>query len=171
MSEKRPSWFIEDKEEEDSSTEEKRPSWFIEDKEEEDSSTEDTLSYLPKGVTSGEYTPTTMVEDDRLYEPIKEYMDLRYGLQSTEDKSRKQVVARFLNNRRGSLVGNSVRAISEADFLYDIRNDETKMATAGRAYGVYQNMINTVTGGKSTTLGEKTDAIVDGIRAAVLARG
>ena len=166
--EKRPSWFIEDKEEEDSSTEEKRPSWFIEDKEEEDSSTEDTLSYLPKGVTSGEYTPTTMVEDDRLYEPIKEYMDLRYGLQSTEDKSRKQVVARFLNNRRGSLIGNSVRAISEADFLYDIRNDETKMATAGRAYGVYQNMINTVTGGKSTTLGEKTDAIVDGIRAAVL---
>ena len=121
---------------------------------------------VPKGVIAGEYTPSSMVEDDRLYKPIKEYMDLRYGIQSTEGQSRQKIVDRYINNRRGNMIGNSVRALSEADFLYDIRNDEKKMAIAGRAYGIYQNMANSLTSDKAS-LGEKVDSVVDGVRAAV----
>lgn len=115
--------------------------------------------YLPEGVTQGSYTQDTMVEDDRLYQPIHEFMKLRYGLQSVEGKSRTEIVDQFLNNRRGNAFGNSVRAVSEADFLYDIKEDPNKLAKVGKAYGIYENMADLFS--DETTPWERAEGIMD----------
>lgn len=131
-----------------------------------DSDMQPQESYIPSGFTAGEYTQDSMVENDSLYQPIYDYMELRYGLQAVEGQSREQIVDRFLNNRRGNAMGNSVRAISEADFLYDIKDDQDKLAKAGKAYGIYENMANMFS--EHTTGWERAEGIMDATRSVIL---
>lgn len=120
--------------------------------------TGEPTSFVPSGFTAGEYSENTMVEDG-LYQPIEEYMNLRYGIQATEGKSREDVVNKFLNNRRANAMGNSISALSEADFLYGIKDDQEQLAKVGRAYGVYENMAGLFS--EHTTAGEKAEVIMD----------
>jgi len=133
---------------------------FTPDTTEETASEEAPTSFVPSGFTAGEYSENTMVEDG-LYQPIEEYMNLRFGIQATEGKTREEVVNKYLNSRRGNAMGNSIDALSEADFLYSIKDDQEKLAKVGRAYGVYENMAGLFS--KHTTAGEKAEVVMDSV--------
>ena len=119
---------------------------------------EEPTSFVPSGFTAGKYSQDTLVEDG-LFQPIEEYMNLRYGIQATEGKSREDIVDKFLNNRRGNAMGNSVSALSEADFLYGIKDKPEVLAKVGRAYGVYENMAGLFSG--ETSGMEKAEILKD----------
>jgi hypothetical protein len=127
---------------------------------------EEDMAYIPPGVEAGSYSQETIPEDDRLYQPIVEFMELRYGLQAIEGKSKDEIVNRFLNNRRGNAMGNTIRALSEADFLYGIKDDPEQMAKVGRAYGIYENMAGLFDEG--TTGWEKAEIVMDSAREIIL---
>ena len=64
----------------------------------------------------GEYSANDLL-DDQFYQPIKEYMKLRFNVDEF-DTSREDIVNKYLNNMRGfGGVGNSHRAIGEISFL------------------------------------------------------
>ena len=114
----------------------------------------------------GTYSENEMVEDDRMFSIINNYMIDRYGLQSIEGQSRAKIVDDFLDNRRGVAGGNTVRGLSEMDYLNDIEDDEDKMAHAHAAAALYENMAGLYT--KETTLGEKVRGTGDFIRQGIL---
>ena len=48
----------------------------------------------------------------------------------------------YLNNRRGISIGNTVRGLSEMDYINNIQGDSDKVARAASAYQLYENMAN-----------------------------
>ena len=113
----------------------------------------------------GSYTQDDLVSNDSLYNPVRDFMVLRYGNQAVDGLERSEVVDRFLNNRRGVSSGNSVRGLSELDFLNEISEDSGAMATTGKAYNIYENMANVFSG--QTTLAEKAEGVMDFTRSAI----
>ena len=114
----------------------------------------------------GTYTENEMVEDDRMFNIINNYMLDRYGLQSVEGLSREKIVDDFLDNRRGVSAGNTVRGLSEMDYLNDIKDDQDKTANAAAAAALFENMAGLYSG--ETTLGEKVRGTGDYVRTALL---
>ncbi len=114
----------------------------------------------------GTYSENDMVESDSSFSIIENYMIDRYGLQSIEGESRAKIVDDYLDNRRGVAGGNTVRGLSEMDYLNDIEDDEDKMARAHAAAALYENMAGLYT--KETTLGEKVRGTGDFIRQGIL---
>ncbi len=114
----------------------------------------------------GTYSENDMVESDSSFSIIENYMIDRYGLQSIEGQSRAKIVDDYLDNRRGVAGGNTVRGLSEMDYLNDIEDDEDKMARAHAAAALYENMAGLYT--KETTLGEKVRGTGDFIRQGIL---
>jgi len=114
---------------------------------------------------AGTYSQDDMVGDS-IYPIIEDYMLDRYGTQSVEGKSKEDVVDMYLNNRRGVSVGNTVRGLSEMDYINNIQGDSDKVARAASAYQLYENMANLYS--KETNLGERVEGTVDFIRSAVL---
>jgi len=114
----------------------------------------------------GTYSENDMVESDSAFSIVENYMIDRYGLQSIEGQSRAKIVDDYLDNRRGVAGGNTVRGLSEMDYLNDIEDDEDKMARAHAAAALYENMAGLYT--KETTLGEKVRGTGDFIRQGIL---
>jgi len=114
----------------------------------------------------GTYTENEMVEDDRMFTIINNYMLDRYGLQSVENKSREKIVDDFLDNRRGVSAGNTVRGLSEMDYLNDISGDEEKIGRAAAAAALFENMAGLYS--RETTVGEKIRGTGDYVRTALL---
>ena len=119
---------------------------------------EEVVEALP---TSG-YSESDLTRDE-FYTPILEYMTDRYG-EHMSDYSRDEVVEKFTNNMRGFAGGNSVRAVSEIAHLNNIGDDEDRMARAGKAYSIYENMESLF---GDTTLGEKGEIVGDFTRSAL----
>lgn len=115
---------------------------------------------------SGTYTQNDMVENDQMFSVIQNYMADRYGPLSMEGEDRATIVDKFLNNRRGVASGNSVRALSEIDYINDISKDKEKMARAAAAAALYENMAGLFSG--KTTAGERFEGVLDFTRSAVL---
>lgn len=107
----------------------------------------------------GSYTQDDLVSNDSLYNPVRDFMVLRYGSQAIDGLERSEIVDRFLNNRRGVSSGNSVRGLSELDFLNEISEDSEAVAATGKAYNIYENMANVFSG--QTTLAEKAEGVMD----------
>ena len=84
-----------------------------------------TTSMLPE---PGTYTQDDMVENDNMYSIIEGFMYDRYGPDVFIGNSRAKVVDKFLNNRRGVAVGNTVRGLNEWDYINDIKGDDENMA-------------------------------------------
>ena len=114
----------------------------------------------------GTYTENEMVEDDRMFTIINNYMLDRYGLQSVDNKSREKIVDDFLDNRRGVSAGNTVRGLSEMDYLNDISGDEEKTGRAAAAAALFENMAGLYS--RETTVGEKIRGTGDYVRTALL---
>ena len=114
---------------------------------------------------AGTYSQNDMVNDS-IYPIIEDYMLDRYGTQSVEGRSREDVVDMYLNNRRGVSVGNTVRGLSEMDYINNIQEDKDKVARAAAAYQLYENMAGLYS--KETDLGERVEGTVDFIRSAIL---
>ena len=115
---------------------------------------------------AGTYSQDDMAEDDAMYSIIEGYMADRYGSQSFEGESRESVVDSFLNNRRGVVSGNSVRGLSEMDYINDIQDDTEKKARAAAAYQLYENMAGIFS--DETTFGEKAEGVMDFTRSVIL---
>ncbi len=114
---------------------------------------------------AGTYSQDDMV-DDSIYPFVEEFMLDRYGTQSVKDRSREDVVDMYLNNRRGVSVGNTVRGLSEMDYINNIQDNPDKTARAAAAYKLYENMAPLYS--KETDFGEKVEGTVDFIRSAIL---
>lgn len=114
-------------------------------------------------IEPGSYTPNDLSKNDEMYSIIETYMKDRYGIQALEGESREDVVERFLNNRRGvAMSGNSVRVVSEMDYIRDIRENDEKLRNAGRAYALYEHMQGIT--GEDYTWGETGWATFDVVR-------
>ena len=108
---------------------------------------------------AGTYTQDDLVENDEAYSIVEGFMRDRYGDESVQEKSRESVVDSFLNNRRGVVSGNSVRGLSEMDYINDIKDDEAKRVRAARAYQLYENMAGIFS--RETSVAEKAEGIMD----------
>jgi len=95
---------------------------------------------LPSGVEPGSYSENDLIERPELYNPIFDFVKDRYGRSAVSNKDRAEVVEMFLENRRGNAAGNSVRAISEADYLMDAKENPEAMLKVGKAYAIYEGM-------------------------------
>ena len=92
-------------------------------------------------IEPGSYSPDDLAKRDDTYKVIETYMLDRYGIQAVEGRSKEDVVEKFLNNRRGvAMSGNSVRVVTEFDYINDIKENPAKMKNAGAAYMLYENM-------------------------------
>tara|TARA_R110002020_G_scaffold276100_1_gene491396 strand:+ start:2439 stop:5894 length:3456 start_codon:yes stop_codon:yes gene_type:complete len=114
----------------------------------------------------GTYTQDDMVENDTMFNIIEDYMLDRYGIQSVEDKDRRTIVDDFLDNRRGVSGGNTVRGLTEIDYIYDIKKSPQRMAKAKAAYELYENMAGLFS--KETSFAEKAEGVMDYTRTAIL---
>ena len=114
----------------------------------------------------GTYSENDIVESDSAFSIAENYMIDRYGLQSIEGQSRAKIVDDYLDNRRGVAGGNTVRGLSEMDYLNDIEDDEDKLARAHAAAALYENMAGLYSG--ETTAGEKIRGTGDFIRQGIL---
>ncbi len=121
---------------------------------------------LPKGVEAFTYSENDLSDRPELYNPIYEYVEDRYGIQAVKGKAREDIVDTFLNNRRGNAGGNSVRVISEADYLMDVKDDPTRLLKAGKAYAIFEGMENIT--GDNVSWGEFGEAIKDYTSSVVL---
>lgn len=124
---------------------------------------EEPKSLIPE---AGTYSQDDIAENDNLYYIVEGYMADRYGSQSIEGESRESIVDSFLNNRRGVVSGNTVRGLSEMDYINDIKNDSQRSARAAAAYQLYENMAGIFSG--ETTIGEKAEGIMDFTRSVIL---
>ena len=114
----------------------------------------------------GTYTQDDMVENDTMFNIIEDYMLDRYGIQAIEDKDRRTIVDDFLDNRRGVSGGNTVRGLTEIDYINDIKENPERLAKASAAYELYENMAGLFS--KETTFAEKAEGIMDFTRTAIL---
>jgi hypothetical protein len=121
---------------------------------------------LPTGVEMGTYSENDLSARPELYNPVYEFVEDRYGLQAVEGKSREDVVDTFLNNRRGNASGNSIRAISEVDYLMDIKEDDERLLKAGKAYAVFEGMEGLT--GEGVTWGEMGEGVGDYTKSVIL---
>ena len=116
----------------------------------------------------GNYSANDLVED-RFYIPIKNYMEVRFGIGPERNLNRKELINRYLNNMRGFAGGNTVRAFNELSFLnsLDMKKtaDKEAMNAAGQAYTIFEGM-ETLFG--ETDAGEKMSILGDYIRENVL---
>ena len=101
---------------------------------------------------------------DQFFLPIQKYMIDRFG-EHIKSLDRADVVEKYTNNMRGFEGGNSVRTVNEFVYLNEIDDDEERMATAGEAYKIYQDMQGVF---GDTTLGEKAETVWDFTRSAVV---
>tara|TARA_B100001939_G_scaffold346005_1_gene363844 strand:+ start:4204 stop:7659 length:3456 start_codon:yes stop_codon:yes gene_type:complete len=122
-----------------------------------------TTSMLPE---PGTYTQDDMVENDNMYSIIEGFMYDRYGPDAFIGNSRAKVVDKFLNNRRGVAVGNTVRGLNEWDYINDIKGDDDKMARAASAYHLYENMAGLFS--EETSFAERAEGVMDYTRSAIL---
>lgn len=95
---------------------------------------------LPEKHAPGTYSERDIVEDDDLFTIAKTFMETRYGLQAVEGKSRKELVSKFMDGRRGNYLGNSVSILSEYDYLSDKKEDWETLDKIGAGYTLYENM-------------------------------
>lgn len=96
---------------------------------------------------------------------IRDYMYERFGVDEYRDVSDDELANDYLNNMRGYSAGNLVRAGNELAWLNNISDDEGKMATAGAAYKLFEDMENLYTG--DTTLGERIGGTGDYLRTSI----
>lgn len=113
-------------------------------------------------------TPSVFSENDLVQDqyflPIQGYMVDRFG-EHIKSLDREDVVNKYMNNQRGVDGGNSVRVVNEFVYLNEIDGDEERMARAGEAYKIYQDMQGVF---GDTTVGEKAEAVWDFTRSAVV---
>ena len=92
-------------------------------------------------------------------------MEVRFGIGPERNFTRKELVNRYLNNMRGFVGGNTVRAFNELSFLnsLDVEKpaDKEAMNVAGQAYTIFEGM-ETLFG--DTDVGEKMSILGDYIR-------
>ena len=115
---------------------------------------------------AGTYSENDMSEDDNMFSVVEAYMIDRYGKRYVERQSKDNLVDAFLNNRRGVSGGNSVRNLEETRFLNKIQDDPVKMARAGKAYKLYEDMAGLFS--KELTVGEKVEGSLDYLRTFLL---
>ncbi len=108
----------------------------------EESTNSGALVGLPTGVEKGTYSENDIVARPELFEPVRDYIEDRYGLQAVENKTNAEVVELFLDNRRGNASGNSIKAIGEVDYLMDAKEDPDRLLKAGKAYAIFEGMEN-----------------------------
>ena len=128
--------------------------------------TPEGLVGLPEGIEAYTYSENDLSERPELYNPIYEFVEDRYGKQAVYGKSREQVVTTFLNNRRGNAAGNSVRAISEVDFLMDAKDNPDRLLKAGKAYAIFEGMEGLT--GEGVTWSETLYGIEDYVSTTIL---
>jgi len=110
-----------------------------------------------------EYSEDDLLKDE-FFMPIRDYMVDRQG-EHILDKPREEVIELYTNNLRGFSSGNTVRALAETSYLNDIADDEEKLARAGEAYAIYENLEGLF---GETTGREKAEILQDHLRSAVL---
>ena len=115
---------------------------------------------------AGTYTQNDLSKNEDLFQPVQKYMRIRYGDQAVDGVEREELVDNFLNSRRGVAAGNSVRGLSEIDFLNSISGDAESMAATGSAYKVYEDMAGIFS--DKATWGETAEGTLDFVRSAVL---
>jgi len=114
----------------------------------------------------GNYSENDLIQD-QYYQPIKEYMKIRFNVDDFRGYSRKDLVNKFLNNMRGFSGGNSIRAFNEISFLNELdpEKQKDKLSKVGEAYTLYENMQGLF---GDTTLGEKAGVVGDFARETLL---
>jgi hypothetical protein len=127
---------------------------------------DDGLVGLPVGVDAYTYSQNDMSERDELYNPIFDYVEDRFGIQAVQNKSRADIVDTFLNSRRGVAGGNTVRGVSEIDFLMDVKDDPERLLKAGKAYAIFEGMESLT--GDGVTWGEFGEGVKDYTAAVLL---
>ena len=121
---------------------------------------------LPEGVKPFSYSEDDISESEDLYPVALEYMTLRFGLQAIEGETKKDIVTKFINSRRGNYLGNSWDVLAEFDFLYSAKDDPDQMEVVGRAYTMYENMAGITS--DEVSKGEAWGAILDTTRLLLL---
>jgi hypothetical protein len=119
-------------------------------------------SLLPEGIEAFSYKEADVYKDDRLYTVVEDYMMDRYGIQSVKGATKEEVVNKFFNNRRGNEIGNTIRGLSEADYLYNVSDSPKRLAKAGKAYALYMGSAGLLS--DKTTASEKAGIAGDVIR-------
>lgn len=95
---------------------------------------------LPNGTEPGKYSESDIVANEEMYSTALEFMNTRYGIQSTEGLSKKEVVTEFMDGRRANYLGNSIAVLSEYDYLNNKKEDWETLDIIGKGYALYNNM-------------------------------
>ena len=114
---------------------------------------------LPQGIKAYTYSENDLAENESLFNPVRDYVADRFGDQAVKDVSNADIVNKFLNSRRGMSSGNSIRVVSEVDYLMNIKDDSERLLKAGKAYSIFEGMESLT--GEGVTWGELGEGIKD----------
>jgi hypothetical protein len=113
---------------------------------------EDTGSlwnFLPEGVEAQSYTVDDFYTNDKLMEPIMDHMEHRRGSSWVKKHSKEEVIDAFVQERRSTSSGNSVRGLADYAYLKSIGDDADKLRSAAEAYSVFDNTAGAFSEGSS----------------------
>tara|TARA_R110002096_G_scaffold68483_9_gene165265 strand:- start:2525 stop:6175 length:3651 start_codon:yes stop_codon:yes gene_type:complete len=120
---------------------------------------DDGLVGLPQGIKAYSYSENDIAENEALFNPVRDYVADRFGDQAVKDVSNEEVVNKFLNSRRGMSSGNSLRVVSEVDYLMNVKDDPERLLKAGKAYSIFEKMEGLT--GEGVTWGEFGEGVKD----------
>lgn len=97
-----------------------------------------TWNFLPPGVVAQEYSVDDFYTDETLMKVIMSHMVSRRGADWVESRDKEDVIDAFVQERRSTSAGNSVRGLSDFAYLKSLE-DPDDVRNAAEAYSIYEN--------------------------------
>ena len=96
-------------------------------------------SALPAGIEAGTYTSDDLTEK-KYFDPIKRHLEYRRGSSWVNTKTDEELVDAFLQERRSTEVGNTVRGLSNFAYVQSVKDKPEEFKATAEAYSIYDKM-------------------------------
>tara|TARA_R110000744_G_scaffold322423_1_gene428432 strand:+ start:252 stop:4085 length:3834 start_codon:yes stop_codon:yes gene_type:complete len=96
-------------------------------------------SALPQGIEAGTYTADDLLEK-KYFDPIKEHLEYRRGESWVKSKTDEELIDGFLQERRSTSVGNTVRGLSSFTYVQSVKNNPEEFKATAAAYSIFDKM-------------------------------
>ena len=98
-----------------------------------------TWNFLPEGVEAQSYTVDDFYTDEKLIKPIMAHMEARRGSSWVSKQSQEDVIDAFVQERRSTSAGNSIRGLADFAYLKGLEGDTDRLRSAAEAYSIFDN--------------------------------
>ena len=125
-----------------------------------------TWNFLPEGVEAQTYTVDDFYTDDKLIKPILAHMSDRRGSSWVKEHSQEEVIDAFVQERRSTSSGNTVRGLADFSYIKSLEGDADRVRNTAEAYSIFDNAEGSFS--KSSSWSNLGQAVVDYTQGVIL---